>query len=30
MTHGTVTVMVKPPLKTLAEANLPAKFTESN
>jgi len=30
LTHGTVTVMVKPPLKNLIVANLPPKFTESN
>jgi len=30
LAHGTVTVMVKPPLKNLAVANLPAKFNESN
>lgn len=29
MTHGTVTVMVKPPLKALAAVKLPPKFTES-
>ena len=30
LAHGTVTVMVKPPLKNLIVANLPAKFNESN
>ncbi len=30
LVHGTVTVMVKPPLKNLAAAMLPPKFTESN
>ena len=30
LAHGTVTVMVKPPLKSLAAAKLPPKFTESN
>ena len=30
LAHGTVTVMVKPPLKNLAAANLPAKFNESS
>ena len=30
LAHGTVTVMVKPPLKSLAAANLPPKFIESN
>ena len=30
LAHGTVTVMVKPPLKALAAAKLPPKFTESN
>ena len=30
LAHGTVTVMVKPPLKNLAAAMLPPKFTESN
>ncbi len=30
LAHGTVTVMVKPPLKNLSVTNLPAKFNESN
>ena len=30
LAHGTVTVMVKSPLKHLGAANLPHKFTESN
>ena len=30
LAHGTVTVMVKPPLKSLAAANLPPKFNESS
>ncbi len=30
LAHGTVTVMVKPPLKSLAAVKLPPKFTESN
>lgn len=30
LAHGTVTVMVKPPLKHLEAAKLPAKFNESN
>ena len=30
LAHGTVTVMVKPPLKHLGAAKLPAKFAESN
>ncbi len=30
LAHGTVTVMVKPPLKNLTAATLPPKFTESN
>lgn len=29
LTHGSVTVMVKSPLKSLVVANLPAKFNES-
>ena len=30
LAHGTVTVMVKPPLKALAAVKLPPKFIESN
>ena len=30
LAHGSVTVMVKPPLKTLTVANLPTKFNEPN
>jgi len=30
LAYGTVTVMVKPPLKALAAAKLPPKFTESD